>query len=118
MPGWDAKRGKDSSYLSRRQFPGLKYYFIDFGHSVRYQSPDEPLERDCVRGQYADAPEYDLNRPFNPFPLDIWCVGFMIKEDWLDVRGRIYIFFSRKCSRLMFRRNTPKWSSCVRLSSR
>jgi hypothetical protein len=41
------------------------------------------------RGQYKKAPEYAYasERPFDPFPLDVWCIGWMIKEEWVEVGG-------------------------------
>jgi len=85
-PGFDRKGQKRTKHLSRRQLD-VKYYFIDYGLSVQYKSPDEPRPmKSRNRGQYRSAPEYAYasERPFDPFPLDVWCIGWMIKAEWLD----------------------------------
>lgn len=64
-----------------------KYFFIDFGLSRQYDPADaEPLE-DVIRGGDKTVPEFqdDDTGPLNPFPTDIYYLGNMIRETFLEV---------------------------------
>lgn len=65
-----------------------KYYFIDFGLSRRYDaSVLNPLEYPVLGGD-KQVPEFQdsgRDRPYNPFPTDVFYIGNAIKQDFLDV---------------------------------
>ena len=62
-----------------------KYYFIDFGLSRRYNSIVNASDLP-VWGGDRDVPEFqDYDRPCNPFPTDVFCMGNAIKQDFLVV---------------------------------
>jgi hypothetical protein len=70
--------------FTRTQRPPV-YYFIDFGLSRRYTSRDvmdEPL-----RGGDKSAPEHKLGRRCNPFHTDIYYIGNLVREEFMNVRG-------------------------------
>jgi len=64
----------------------VKYYFIDFGLSRRYDpSIAEPREIPIWGGD-KEVPEFqNSNNPCDPFPTDIFYIGNMIKKDFIEV---------------------------------
>ena len=63
-----------------------KYYIIDFGLSRRYDasitSPREPP----IMGGDRTVPEFEKSHdPCDPFPTDIYYVGSLMREIFLDV---------------------------------
>ncbi|KAL4244501.1 Protein kinase-like domain superfamily protein [Abortiporus biennis] len=63
-----------------------KYYLIDFGLSRQYDpSITEPLELPILGGDKT-VPEFiaDYDQPYNPFHTDIYYVGNMIRETYLN----------------------------------
>jgi len=59
-----------------------RYYFLDFGFSREYQTRDEMDGQ--LRGRNGSAPEHELGGPCNPFRTDIYNVGFLVREKFLD----------------------------------
>jgi serine/threonine protein kinase len=84
-----------SRNLTRTQRP-VKYYFIDFGYASRYPpGMRNPLEIPKMGGDKT-LPELDSEPrvPTNPFKADIYCLGNLIREEFLEVCGtRIPTFF-------------------------
>ncbi|OSD01770.1 hypothetical protein PYCCODRAFT_1436060 [Trametes coccinea BRFM310] len=74
---------KPAPVLSRRGIP-LRYYYIDFGISTRY-APGEHrapvLGRD---GLDQDVPELSETVPYDPFKVDIFILGNLFREIFLD----------------------------------
>ncbi|KAI0311022.1 hypothetical protein OF83DRAFT_1069524, partial [Amylostereum chailletii] len=72
-------------HYSRTQRP-VKYYWIDFGHSRRYNLADgPPLERPQPGGDYM-APEHAeelLDTPCDPFPTDIYYLGNLVRTHYI-----------------------------------
>jgi len=61
------------------------YYFIDFGLSRQYPSRDvmdEPL-----RGGDRSAPEHRSQRRCNPFQTDIYYIGNLVRQEFMEVRS-------------------------------
>ncbi|KAF6744608.1 kinase-like domain-containing protein [Ephemerocybe angulata] len=58
-----------------------RYYIIDFGLSRRYDgTQDPPYEITPMYGTDTTVPEFrNLDEPHNPFPIDVYCLGNMIK---------------------------------------
>ncbi|KAH7907466.1 hypothetical protein BJ138DRAFT_1129149 [Hygrophoropsis aurantiaca] len=73
-------------HYTRTQRPP-KYYFIDFGLSRRYDpSNTNPLE-DQIWGGDKTVPEFQKSpAPCNPFPTDIYYIGNLIREDFLQTK--------------------------------
>ena len=65
----------------------IKYYFIDFEGSVRFDSNE--ARRPIVRTRCADksVPEEqaDPDKPLDAFALDIYCPGNLLRRHWLAV---------------------------------
>ncbi|KZS89805.1 hypothetical protein SISNIDRAFT_386065, partial [Sistotremastrum niveocremeum HHB9708] len=67
-------------YSSRTIVP-VQYYFIDFGESQWYSSYSA---RGYVRGPVGHSlsvPEFQSNRPYDPFPLDVRALGDMLQAN-------------------------------------
>ncbi|KAF5326222.1 hypothetical protein D9611_000736 [Ephemerocybe angulata] len=65
-----------------------RYYIIDFGLSRRYDgSKNPPYEITPMYGTDITVPEFqNLEKAHNPFPVDVYCLGNMIKN---RVLGRV-----------------------------
>lgn len=78
----------DSKPYSRTEKP-VKYYLIDFGLAVQYA----PMDSKVVREDYPPwdgehtVPEYWLDCPCDPFAGDIYCLGILIRELFIEVRA-------------------------------
>ena len=76
----------EATALSRTEHP-VRYYYIDFGLSRKYDASEtNPLEAPIIGGDRT-VPEFqkDDGRPCNPFPTDIYYLGNMIREDFMQV---------------------------------
>ncbi|KAJ7225828.1 hypothetical protein GGX14DRAFT_641245, partial [Mycena pura] len=58
----------------------VAYYIIDFELSMIHPTPQEALEH---VGQDKTVPEFKSNDPYDPFKLDIYQVGNMIRREFL-----------------------------------
>jgi len=83
---------KRAKYYTRTTHP-TKYYFIDFGLSRKYNPDDGPPREDPIRGGDKTVPEFHRSDdPCDPFPTDIYYLGNMIREDFLQTsRGVEFI---------------------------
>jgi len=72
-------------YKTRTERP-VKYYFIDFGLSRRYDhSIAHPLEVPIWGGD-KEVPEFQTsNEPRDPFATDVFYIGNAIRQDFVDV---------------------------------
>lgn len=61
-----------------------RYYFIDFGLSVRFASVGERQKVRGPPGQDRSAPELHADAPYDPFALDVYCVGNLLLVHWLN----------------------------------
>jgi len=78
---WKSK----AKHYTRTSRP-VKYYLIDFGLSRQYAADDTaPLELPIMGGDKS-VPEFRVTRsvPCNPFPTDIYYLGNMIREDFIQ----------------------------------
>ena len=76
-----------AKYYSRTVRP-VTYYITDFGLSRHYPAENSnPLEVPIWGGDRT-VPEFvkDIHSPWNPFYADIYCMGNLIREDFLAVR--------------------------------
>ncbi|KAG6856399.1 hypothetical protein H0H87_005017 [Tephrocybe sp. NHM501043] len=77
-------KGWVSRTTSRTICP-VKYYIIDFGLSQFYGSEDVRLKTPPWGGDRT-VPEHLLPNapPCDPFPVDVYCIGNIIREGYLD----------------------------------
>ncbi|KAI5900651.1 uncharacterized protein SCHCODRAFT_02483083 [Schizophyllum commune H4-8] len=86
-------RGRWHASCTRTEQP-VKYFLIDFGSAVRYDSVDPPPMEMPLLGGDRSVPEFvgdDPSQPFsglskrhNPFPTDVYCLGNWMREEFLD----------------------------------
>ena len=77
-------RGKAKRY-SRTKRP-TRYLLIDFGLSRVYDPADGPPLDDPLRGGDKSAPEHqDGKTPCNPFPTDVYYLGNLVREQYIQV---------------------------------
>lgn len=77
-----------AKYYTRTARP-TKYFFIDFGLSRKYDPRDMPPVEIPIHGGDKSVPEFaDSSEPVNPFPTDIYYLGNLIREDFLQVRRK------------------------------
>ncbi|KAI5120181.1 hypothetical protein M0805_002649 [Coniferiporia weirii] len=69
-------------YRKRREVKGMKYFFLDFGISTRFQEGEarEVVGRKCGD---KDVPELSSLVPYDPFATDIFILGNLYKEQFL-----------------------------------
>ncbi|KAJ6629452.1 hypothetical protein B0H10DRAFT_1776295 [Mycena sp. CBHHK59/15] len=75
----------DARHLTRTQAPP-RYYFIDFGLSMKFDET-QPRLASPIRGGDRFVPEIEDNEDetlVDPFAVDIWCVGHLIQLVFLD----------------------------------
>ncbi|KAG2047305.1 hypothetical protein BDR06DRAFT_921871 [Suillus hirtellus] len=74
-----------AKHRSRTECPP-RYLFIDFGISRRYQAWQvAPLEPP-IWGGYKGVPEFQTSdEPRNPFPTDVWYLGYTLQQQLLEV---------------------------------
>jgi hypothetical protein len=79
-------RNGPARHLTRTQRPP-KYYLIDFGISRKYNPADGPPLESPILGGDKTVPEYSRSPdPCDPFPVDVYYAGNLIRRDFLDVR--------------------------------
>ncbi|TDL22419.1 kinase-like protein [Rickenella mellea] len=78
-----------------------KYYFIDFGLSIKYGTPNERKETRIFRGMCRSVPEYERSGPWDGFKIDVYCMGILIHEE--VVKGHIKMHFLKPLIKKMTR---------------
>ncbi len=81
--GWKGR----AKYYSRTARP-TKYYIIDFGLSLKFDPKDGPPIAYPIEGGDKTVPELQHRsgwRNRDPFPTDVYYIGNMIREDFLQV---------------------------------
>jgi len=68
-----------------RSVAGVRYYFADFGISVHMPEEDEPRVVTGAFGRDQEPPELSDTDPYDPFKLDIFIIGNMLKQELCDV---------------------------------
>lgn len=88
-----------------------RYYLIDFGLSRKYNPDDGPPLEPPIRGGDKTVPEFQHStEPCDPFPTDIYYLGNMIREDFLQVRKSLNNSHdSLTCTAFRF---STAWNSC------
>ena len=79
-----------AKHFTRTQRP-LKYYFIDFGLSRRYDPSDTNPKEIPIWGGDKEVPEFqNSNEPRDPFATDVFYIGNAIKMDFILVSHLLY----------------------------
>jgi hypothetical protein len=80
-------RGNAKKYTRTWRPP--RYLLIDFGLSRLYDPANGPPLDYPLRGGDKSAPEHqDRKTPCNPFPTDVYYLGNLVREDYIQVRAR------------------------------
>lgn len=65
-----------------------RYYYIDFGLSAKFNPGEETISPINIGGDKS-LPEYENPLGmYNPFKADIYTLGNLIREDFMDVSSR------------------------------
>lgn len=77
-----------AKHYTRTQRPP-KYYWIDFGQAVQFSETEENLRVACVHANDRSVPEFQdeghESRLYDPFPIDIYYLGNMVRTYFLEV---------------------------------
>lgn len=74
-----------AKHFSRTERPP-RYLFIDFGISRRYEESNRTPLEPPILGGYKNVPEFQTSHdPQNPFPTDVWYLGFALQKELLNV---------------------------------
>ena len=74
-----------AKHYTRTRFP-VKYFFIDFGLSRKYDPANGPPRSYPIRGGDKSVPEFKKSLdPCDPFPTDIYYLGNVIRTVFLEV---------------------------------
>jgi len=68
-----------------RTVAGVKYYFVDFGISSYFPDATPPRLVLGDSGRDQDPPELSNTEPYDPFKLDIFIIGNMLRQDFCQV---------------------------------
>jgi hypothetical protein len=89
--GKDFRRNVKGYSRTRRP---TRYLLIDFGLSRFYDPANGPPLDRPLRGGDKSAPEHqDGTTPCNPFPTDVYYLGNLVREEYMEVR---FIFYLHK----------------------
>lgn len=81
----DASYRNEAYPLRRRDVPSVRYYFIDFGLSSRFDDDRIPKLVTGDRAQDKEIPELSLVVPYDPFAVDIFTLGNVYKRNLIEV---------------------------------
>ena len=68
-----------------RSAVGVKYYFADFGISGHIPDETRPWLVTGDSGRDQEPPELSKTVPYDPFKLDIFIIGNMLRQEFCDV---------------------------------
>ncbi|CAL1706187.1 unnamed protein product [Somion occarium] len=91
----DPARSRDwkgsSKHYSRTTHP-VRYVIIDFGISRRYRPEDLPPCEPPIISADKSVPENQKGEPCNPFPTDVYLIGNLLREWFLQVYSCLQIY--------------------------
>lgn len=103
-PNMNRALTKKAKHYTRSERP-VKYYFIDFGISGKYPSRDGVSEPIHIGGDRT-VPEFQgSNETHDPFPTDVYYVGNLFREEFLQVRASCSQAVARLSSSMIYFRN-------------
>ncbi|KAL0947779.1 hypothetical protein HGRIS_013855 [Hohenbuehelia grisea] len=70
-----------ASHRHRTRHP-VKYYLIDFGFARHYKTRDPPPRQAPRWGGDKSVPEHQSSAPCNPFAVDVYCLGNLIRQEF------------------------------------
>jgi serine/threonine protein kinase len=70
-----------------RTWRPTRYLLIDFGHSRLYDSSKGPPLDEPLRGGDKSAPEHQNGTLCDPFPTDVYYIGNLVRENYLQVQN-------------------------------
>ena len=73
------------AYYIPRSVIGVRYYYADFGISKHLPDADGPRVTTGNLGRDRDPPELSNTIPYDPFKLDIFIIGNMLRQEFCDV---------------------------------
>lgn len=73
-----------AAYPKRRRDAKVRYYFIDFGISTKFE-PDEPKSVLGAMCQDFEVPELSETTPYNPFFTDVFILGNVFRRAFIHV---------------------------------
>ena len=68
-----------------RSVAGVRYYFADFGISVQVAEGEPQKSTVGALGRDREPPELSARIPYDPFKLDIFIIGNMLKQEFCEV---------------------------------
>lgn len=71
--------------LSRMEHP-VRYFFIDFGISIRF-AEGAPPHAIGIEGRCKDAPEMSFDVPYDAYKVDVFALGSLYSKEFLEVRS-------------------------------
>jgi hypothetical protein len=99
---------KKASHYTRTQRP-VRYYLIDLGIARRYDDRADATSEPIIMGGDKSPPEHQGDAyECDPFPTDVYFVGNMIRQHFLEVRR----LSTRKFSFLSLCRKSSGLSLC------
>jgi hypothetical protein len=73
------------AFHTTRTVAGARYYFVDFGLSVHTSEANSQMLVTGNDGRDQDPPELSDTTLYNPFKLDIFIIGNMLKQEFCKV---------------------------------
>ncbi|TDL21468.1 hypothetical protein BD410DRAFT_749596 [Rickenella mellea] len=83
-PGSSPTLGRPATHFGRSEVPTVKYYFTDFGISSHFPAARQTHLVTGKDGQDQDVPELSRTVPYDPFPVDIFILGNLIKKEFVN----------------------------------
>ena len=74
----------------------VQYYYIDFGLSAHFLPGEYPRTVTGMAARERDIPELSWDIPFDPFKVDIFCLGSLFKKTLYLVRFDLLIPYITK----------------------
>lgn len=71
-------------------YPRVRYYYIDFGLSVRIPPEVHPKRALGEHGLDQDVPELSVTTPYDPFLVDVFILGNFFKKSICEVRDVLF----------------------------
>lgn len=72
----------------------VTYYYADFGHTQSYKADDGIPQKPVGYGGDKTVPEFYTQESCNPFSVDVYRVGNIIRENFTQVRPTIQLQMS------------------------
>ena len=72
--------------MTTRLEAGVKYYFVDYGISSYFPPGSQRELVVGIAGRDQDVPELSNDVPYDPFKVDIFTIGNVIRGEFQTVR--------------------------------